>query len=482
MIDTQLIDDEPQFDSGSFRDPAGRVFFANGRVFRSLSDFAGRNFESLNSTGCYERLIAEGILLPTRTLKPEEAGPFAELNASMILEHEKIRHISYAYEWPFSLLKRAALAHLDLHISCLKDGFTLVDGNTYNVQFSGVKPQFIDIPSIVPHKEGEAWFGYAQFCEQFVAPLMLSADIGVPFHPWLRGSPNGVPLEYVCKLLPLRKHFSFNRLVHIVLHNRMQKKYAAHGENVSADRRISRAMTKERLGSFLLSLRHLVDSMKIAQSGQTEWENYENLGHYGGADQQEKMAFVAYAVEQKLPDILWDIGCNTGQFAQIALAAGAKSVVGFDVDLGALDIAVERATQKSLNFLPLYFDALNPSPNQGWAERERGGIISRSSADMIVALAVIHHIVISGDIPLRQAIEWIVGRAKSGVIEFVTREDPMVKRLLANREDHFDDYNVSAFEAYMLDHCQIVKRVAIQGGDRILYSFETKKAGPRHHG
>jgi len=478
----QHIDREPRFDSGSFRDPAGRVFFIDRRVFRSLSDVAGRNFASLKSSGCYDRLVAEGILQPTKILEPEEAASFSEINAALIIEHEKINHISYAYEWPFSLLKTAALSHLDLHISCLKDGFTLVDGNTYNIQFSGVRPKFIDIPSIVPYKDGEAWLGYAQFCEQFVAPLMLSADIGVPFHPWLRGSPNGVPLEHVSKLLPLRKHFSFNRLIHIVLHSRMQKKYASHVENVRSDERISRAMTKEKLGSFLLSLRNLVVSMKIGQTGQTEWENYENLGHYGGADQQEKMAFVRHAVEQKSPDLLWDIGCNTGQFAEIALEAGAKYVVGFDVDLGALEIAVTRAAHKSLNFLPLYFDVLNPSPNQGWAERERGGIIRRSSADMIMALAVIHHIVISGGIPLRQAIEWIVLRAKSGVIEFVTKKDPMVQRLLANREDHFDDYNVNAFEAYLSEYAQILKRVSIQSGDRILYSFDTKNARLTHHG
>ena len=374
-------------------------------------------------------------------------------------------------------MKRAALAHLDLHISCLKDGFTLIDGNSYNVQFVGVNAKFIDTPSIVPYKEGDIWLGYAQFCEQFVAPLMLSADIGVPFHPWLRGAVNGIPLEHVSKLLPFRKHLSFNRLVHIVLHNRMRNKYANHNDDVRADKRITGSMTRKKLESFLLSLRHLIVSMNISQSQLTEWEDYENLGHYSGADHHEKAAFVAHAVEQTSPDILWDIGCNTGQFAEIALKAGAKYVVGFDTDLGALDIAIKRATKKSLNFLPLYFDVLNPSPNQGWAECERSGMIRRSQGDMIIALAVIHHIVISGNIPLRQAIEWIVERAKSGVIEFVTKDDPMVKRLLANREDHFGDYNVIAFEKYLSERCRIVRKAVIQSGDRILYSFANKSVG-----
>lgn len=481
MSNSQRIVSKPQFDDGSFRDPAGRVFFSDNRVFRSLSTAAAHNFESFTVSGCYDRLISDGMLISARMLRSEEVAPFSEFLESAILEHEKIKHVSYAYEWPFSLLKRAALAHLDVHLSCLKDGYTLVDGNTYNIQFSGVCPKFIDIPSIVPFTEGEAWLGYAQFCEQFIAPLMLEADIGVPFHPWLRGSPNGISLEHVTNLLPLRKYLSFNRFVHVILHSKMRKKYANHGESVRKDERISNAMTKDRLRGFLLSLRNLVSSMEINKSGKTEWENYENFGHYGGSDQQEKMAFVANTVKQRSPNLLWDIGCNTGQFAEIALNNGAKSVVGLDVDLGALEIAVARATQRSLDFLPLYFDMLNPSPNQGWSERERSGIIKRSSADMVIALAVIHHIVITGNIPLSQAIEWIVGRASSGVIEFVTKEDPMVKRLLANREDHFDDYNVVAFEAYLSNHAQILRKVAIQSGNRILYAFETKEARSTRH-
>ncbi len=144
---------EVHFDGGSFRDPAGRVFMAGGRIFRGLTKSAGRNFECLSKSGCYERLIAEGILLPAKKLSPEEALVFAQLNVEQILEHEKINHISYAYEWPFTLLKRAAIAHLELHLSCLKDGFNLIDGNAYNIQFVGVNPKFIDTPSIVPYQD-----------------------------------------------------------------------------------------------------------------------------------------------------------------------------------------------------------------------------------------------------------------------------------------------------------------------------------------
>jgi ribosomal protein L11 methylase PrmA len=473
---------EVHFDGGSFRDPAGRVFMAGGRVFRGLTKSAGRNFECLSKSGCYERLIAEGILLPAKKLSPEEALVFAQLNVEQILEHEKINHISYAYEWPFTLLKRAAIAHLDLHLSCLKDGFNLIDGNAYNIQFVGVNPKFIDTPSIVPYQDGDIWMGYAQFCEQFIAPLLLTADLGIPFHSWLRGSPNGIPLDQLSALLPLRKRLRFSRFIHIVLHSRLRTKYSTYDKNVRRDGRVSKAMTKKKLTNFVLSLKHMISGLQVKQSNKTEWENYETFGHYGGPDHEKKKAFVASAVEGYKPHILWDMGCNAGQFAEIALASGAKSVVGFDTDLGALEIAVKRATEKSLEFLPLHLDILNPSPNLGWAERERAGINNRSSADMVVALAVIHHIVISGNIPLQQAVEWIVDRAKSGVIEFVTKKDPMVRKLLVNREDHFDDYNVQAFESYLSRAARIVNTQTIQNGDRILYSFDKMSGASSNHG
>ena len=180
-------------------------------------------------------------------------------------------------------------------------------------------------------------------------------------------------------------------------------------------------------------------------------------------------SFFMMAVKNQTPDLLWDLGCNSGEFAELSLSSGATYVVGFDLDLGALDRAVIRSDRRGLNFLPLYSDALNPSPNQGWAEQERYGFKNRSKPDMIIALALIHHLVISGNVPLDKVVEWMASLGPSGVIEFVTKEDQMVKRLLSNRIDHFLDYNLDSFEKYISLSAKILKKVKIQNGSRVLY-------------
>ena len=145
--------------------------------------------------------------------------------------------------------------------------------------------------------------------------------------------------------------------------------------------------------------------------------------------------------------MLFDLGCNTGEYCEVALSSGAKRAVGFDFDQGALERAYARAKDKNLELLPLFLDAANPSPDQGWNMKERPGLTTRCKADAVMALAFEHHLAIARNIPLDQVVDWLVGMAPTGVIEFVHKSDPTVQQLLALREDIFDDYTSEAFEA-----------------------------------
>ena len=460
------------FDTGSFRDPAGSVFYFRDEVYRELSKTAENNFRKLMSTGTYDCLLEAGVLNPAELVLSDKTKNLFGICSNAVLKHKKIDHISYAYEWPFRMLKKAALAHLDTHLLCLENNFTIVDGNSFNIQFDGVEPKFIDTPSIIPYEPGTPWLGYAQFCEQFLAPLLMSSDLGVPYHHWLRGAPNGMSLDDFSKLLPWRKYFNFNRFIHIILHNRMQKRFASSAEDIKKEKIIFKEMKKGSLINFIKSIRNLVLSLETSPKQKTEWEDYESLCHYSDVDRHKKDGFVKNFVVESKPKCLWDLGCNSGEYAELAIKSGTTSVIGFDVDLGALDLAVKRASLKSLKFLPLYSDALNPSPNQGWAERERKGIQERSSADAVIALAIIHHLVISGGVPLNEVVRWLVERAPTGVIEFVSKKDPMVKKLLFSRLDHFEDYNETAFEKYLSHHAKVVDKMTIYGGKRVLFRFE----------
>ena len=118
-----------------------------------------------------------------------------------MLEHEAINFISYPYEWPFALLKRAALFHLDLHLLALESNFTLIDASAYNVQFIGTKPIFIDPLSLVCYRDGEFWLGQRQFCDQFLNPLLLTSLVKIPFNAWYRGSLEGIASEDLARAL-----------------------------------------------------------------------------------------------------------------------------------------------------------------------------------------------------------------------------------------------------------------------------------------
>ena len=192
-------------------------------------------------------------------------------------------------------------------------------------------------------------------------------------------------------------------------------------------------------------------------------------------EEQKKRAFVTRFTERLRPRCLWDIGCNTGGYAKLALDRGASRVIGFENDPGALEAAFLRSAAEGLEFLPLYLDAANPSPAQGWRQSARAGLSERRNADGILALAILHHLCIGRNVPLNEAVAWLVGLAPHGVIEFVPKSDPMVRELLALREDVYDDYTDAAFDQALSAECRVVESEELTaGGGRRLIWYERR--------
>jgi hypothetical protein len=235
--------------ASSFRDPAGTVLIMDGRVFRTVEQCAIEDFDAIEKSGILVRLSQVRRVVSTRRLNESEVPPhlIGDLPVAFryILEHERIPFISYSYEWPFTLLKRAALHYLNLHIDCLSEGFTFSDASSYNVQFLGVRPIYIDVLSIRQYKDGECWLGYRQFCEQFLNPLLLTASTGLPYQPWLRSSVDGLPVELMPKVLPFQCHFSWRSVLHVYLHARLAS--GSGKTNQSMHGAMSPSMSKETL-------------------------------------------------------------------------------------------------------------------------------------------------------------------------------------------------------------------------------------------
>jgi ribosomal protein L11 methylase PrmA len=454
--------------AGSYRDPSGHVYDAGPFVLRSVRPPAAPDFEHVIDNGFLDCLVSEGKLVPFEIVDRRLIEAEAQ-DAVHVLRHPPLDFISHPYEWSFCGLKSAALFHLDLQLRALEAGITLSDASAYNIQFVGADPIFIDHLSFRPYREGEFWSGHRQFCEQFLNPLLLTAHTGVPFQAWYRGAPDGIASHFLSPLLPWTSYLSRRLVLHVHVASRLDGKAA----NRDAAELMGRTgLPRRRLVKLLRGLRDWVAGLTPAASRRSDWAHYRPLQSYQDAEIAAKREFVRTFVASTTPEVLWDLGCNTGDYAALALESGARLAIGLESDHGALDIAFTRAARDGLRFLPLYCDATNPSPSQGWAERERAGLTARCSADAVLALALIHHLAISRNVPLREAVDWIVSLAPTGVIEFVPKSDPRVKQLLSLRYDIFADYDEAAFLAALGAQARIIRTVPVGDGGRLLAWFD----------
>jgi len=454
-------------DPGSFRDPGGRIFRVGEKVFRSITGNAASNFARADESGVMRKLVERGRLVDFTDVT-EQASQVGIEQADVLLSHPQIPFISYPYEWSFSLHKAAALAHLDLHLELLSQDFTLSDATAYNMQFDGTRPVHIDHLSIRPYEGGEIWAAHRQFCMQFLNPLLMWSMLDLQPNHWFRGSLEGIAPEDLAKLVPLRKRLNWTVLTHVIAQATLQNRSVQ--TTTGSSRYREARLPRSSFEGMLRGLRGAIAKMEVP-SHKTVWGDYANNTSYAAPEAEAKHDLVKEVVAAIEPGLLYDLGCNTGDYSKSALEAGAGKVIGFDFDHGALEIAFKRAQLEQLDLLPLWLDAANPSPSQGWGEAERMGLAGRAQPDALLALAFIHHIAIGRNVPLDMAVDWLVSLAPAGVIEFPHKEDPMVQLLLSQRPDIFPDYRNETFANLLSQRARIVKAVDVLP-TRTLYWFE----------
>ena len=452
---------------GSFRDRDGRVYHFQERVFRGLSESALENFRQLRGKSFYTKLAESGKVIGTREI-PGEENPLPSVVKTQwagFLEHDPVPVISYPYEWSFSMLKAAASLQLHLIERAVSNGFMLKDATPYNIQFVNLKAVFIDIPSFEPLQPGEPWSGYRQFCEMFLFPLFLQAYKGCNFQPFMRAAINGVDVQAASALFGFRDRFRKGVLSHVWLQSKLDRRYGGSSENIRSSLK-SAGFNHELILANVRKLQKLVQGLDWEATG-SEWGDYAEFHNYSDDDHVRKENFIRDAITAEKPDTVWDIGCNTGQFSRIA-AAKCRQVVATDID----HLAVERLyldENTPDNILPLVHNVADPSPNWGWRNRERTDLQSRSRPDLVLCLALIHHVVISANIPLEEFIDWLAGLTNKLVIEYVSRKDDKVQTLLRNKEDKYQDYSRDSLEANLKRHFDIRQQQEVNNGDRTLY-------------
>lgn len=459
---------------GSFRDPSAYVFQHGDRILRAVTPAADVTFADVVNSGVIERLADKGLMITCKRVadKSVDLSQYRGARGEQIValyEHPRVPFVSYPYEWSFSQLKDAALAHLDLQIEALASDFVLSDASAYNMQFLGGRPIHIDVTSLRRYRDGQFWEGYNQFCRQFLLPLVIEAWAGLPFQSIYRGSINGVTFGDALAVLPRRKLFtSMGGIMHVYMQGRS---VAAKSATTTGSRVAARKLSKTQYLGILQHLRSFVASLHSAKRSKSYWIDYAATNTYSEGMRRTKLDFVAKWAKAARPGNIIDIGGNTGDFSLAAIESGGVSfAVVLDGDIDAIENAY--LAQRSPGVLHLLMNVTDPSPDLGWRQSERQGLMARAKAGGVIALAVVHHMAIGGNLPLLEVVNWLLDVAPTGVLEFVPKGDPMVDEMLQMREDIFSDYTEETFRSLVTKRARITAEHKFAENGRLLIAFE----------
>ena len=464
--------DPVRFDPGSFRDPSGRVFFHRDQVFRTLNEEARCDLEAARAVGLLPELERRGLLLASEIVTPASCELDAAVAGTHVLRQPRVPLVSYAYEWSFEMLRDAAVATLEILDRCLAEGFTLKDANSFNVQFVQAAPKLVDVPSIARYEEGSLWAGYGQFCRSFLFPLLITATRGIDFQPLLSGSQGELPAGLAASLMRRRDWLRPGVLKDVVLQARLERSLSTSAEAVGASTRGAR-YPKEILVANVGRLLRIVRRLKPPRQRST-WERYADTTSYSEEEREVKHRFVENALASARPARLLDLGCNTGEYTDLALAH-AKHVIAVDSDARSVDHLYLRHRGRS-NVSPLVASIARPTPPLGWRLAERRSLAERLHGDFFLALALVHHLRIGDGIPLGALVSHLFELAPEGIVEWVDKADPMVRKLLGLRPDVFDDYTWERFEALLRQHGTLAAVRETHGGNRRLCHVKPRSA------
>jgi len=412
--------------------------------------------------------VSKGLLISHAEVKVDPADPGP---AYKVIAPEVIAFVSYPYEWSFSEYKDAALATLNIQKIALKNGISLKDASAYNIQFHRGKPILIDTLSFEIYEEGKPWVAYRQFCQHFLVPLALMAYRDIRLSQLQRIYIDGIPLDLASRLLPRRAQLNFGLFSHIFLHARAQNTFA---DKAVGKSKFNIGMSKKALFGLIESLESTIRRL-IWNPGRTEWGNYYNLTNYTDLAFIQKKDLVSEWMEKIKPKNVWDLGANTGVFSRLASHAGGYTIA-FDVDPAAVEQNYRQVkAEKDQSLLPLLIDLTNPSPAIGWYNHERRSLGERGPVDVILALALIHHLAISNNVPLSKLAEFFYEMCHWLVIEFVPKSDSQVQKLLKSREDIFSQYAQDDFEKIFQERFDIREAEKLHESERYLYLMEKRK-------
>ncbi len=373
-------------------------------MLRGLDETAAADWKQLSGTTFFPKAVEAGRRSSRRTRsRPPTFRPRSRARYAAVIEHERIPYISYPYEWTFAMLRDAAIVHLELLLAALEEDVTMKDGYAFNVQWRGADPVFIDIGSF-ERIAGGPWIGYRQFCQTFLYPLLLEAHLGVSFQRILMGHLDGLDPTEMRRIFSGRSKFKKGVFKHVYLHSVAENRVTQGGQDIKKDLSksgFSKELTKATVSKLLKLVRKL--HSKRADSG---WKAYRETCSYSDEDRAAKERFLRTSIDGVDVALAWDLGCNDGIYSRIVAETGAY-VVAVDSDDVTVDVLYRSLRDDGItNIVPLVMNLVDPSPARGWRGEERSAFTDRAKPDLVLGLALVHHLAIASNVPLPEVVSW----------------------------------------------------------------------------
>ncbi|WP_411893732.1 class I SAM-dependent methyltransferase [Winogradskyella sp. A2] len=453
--------DSKALHSSSFRDPSGYVFIDNGEIKRVINPIYFKQYRALTDSGFFNSLMENSLLIPHKELSHSEK--------EIIVQPEPIPFITYPYEWSFNMFKEAALLTLKIQKYALEKGFSLKDASAFNITFHKGSAIFIDTLSFDFYQENEPWRAYKQFITHFFGPLVLAHYHGADQLKLMSNFIDGIPVTLLSSLIPNRTKINPTLYSNIHLLAKLEGK---HSKDYKGETQV-KGLSKKGLLNIIESLYSYIKNLKL--KGQTEWADYYDKINYSDEAFKHKSAIINSWINNLKPKTLIDVGGNDGTFVRFIDFEIEENLV-CDIDNNAVDVNyLKLKKNKEKDVLPFVLNVLNPSPAIGLNNKERSSFLERIeqySPDVTMALAVIHHMSLSGNVPFKDSAKFFSTFSKTLIIEFPKRNDSWVQRLLKAKgdfESYFDFYNIDNFEKSYSEFYDIIEKLEVKNSERVMY-------------
>ncbi|MCB0323826.1 MAG: hypothetical protein KDD69_09645 [Bdellovibrionales bacterium] len=457
----------------SYRDPSGFVFIEGDRLLRQVNSCYLETYQQAKGSGLYQELHQRGWLV-----SHEEASQTAD---ALVLAPEVVEFVTYPYEWSFPQYRDAALLTLDIQAKALDYGMVLKDASMFNVTFHRGAPIFLDTLSFHPYREGEPWHAFSQFLEHFLAPLLLAQYLGPEALGSMSRYMEGLPLATALRMLPWRARLRPLVFSNILLPQRYQRRHEqTGGRRQTGDEGAKATLSRRALNDIIRNLQESLANLETDEV--SEWGQYYCETNYSAAAFEAKKRLVAEWVAELRVKRVWDIGGNDGTFSRI-LGPQVESILCSDADAVAVGKGYRRdAASDRSRVLQFVADITKPSPGIGWMNIERTSLLSRLAefdVDLVLALAVIHHLTLQANLPFETTAEMFARFGKYLLIELPTERDSKVVDMLDAKRafrSQFEFYCQENFERRYLRYFSIVKTERLPDSERMLYLMERRPA------